>query len=156
MKTNETKSFKVKIWGGFDHYKRIKVFTIKFNAKSIANSNNNLLTRPHASSRSTNSFFSWTYCNTSTHACDFEIPLKGFRSPSVVNLCSSNQVLPMLDCRSCFSRRLFGSKVQHLLDLTRSNTQVFQKSSKRSQGFPFICGLVGLKPYMFSRAWTLF
>ena len=55
MKTNETKSFKVKIWGGFDHYKRIKVFTIKFNAKSIANSNNNLLTRPRASSRSINS-----------------------------------------------------------------------------------------------------
>ena len=40
-------NFKVKTWGGFDltilkikqiHYKRIEVFTIKFNPKSIATS----------------------------------------------------------------------------------------------------------------------
>ena len=78
--------FKVKTWGGFDltnlkvkqiYYKRIEVFTIRFNPKSIATSSSNLLTR--ASFESTNFFSSWIYCNTSTHACDFEIPLKGFR-----------------------------------------------------------------------------
>ena len=58
------------------HYKIIKVFTIKFNPKSIATSSSNLLTRPHANFISTNSFSSWTYCNTSTHTFDFEIPLK--------------------------------------------------------------------------------
>ena len=45
--------FKVKTWGGFDltilkvkqiHYKRIEVFTIRFNLKSIATSCSNLLT----------------------------------------------------------------------------------------------------------------
>ena len=53
MKTDETNHFKVRTWGGFDpaiikvkqiHYKRIKVFTIRFNPKSIATSSNNLLT----------------------------------------------------------------------------------------------------------------
>ena len=56
---------KVKIWGGFDlsilkvkqiHYKRIKVFTIRFNPKSIATSSSNLLTRPRAISECTDSF----------------------------------------------------------------------------------------------------
>ena len=82
MKTNETNRFKVKTWGGFDlailkvmqiHYKRIKVFTIKFNPKSIAISSSNLLTRPHANSESTDSFSPWIYSNTSRLACDFEI-----------------------------------------------------------------------------------
>ena len=99
MKTNETNRFKVKTWGGFDlailkvmqiHYKRIEVFTIKFNPKSIAISSSNLLTQPHANFESTDPFSSWTYCNTSTYTCDFEIPLKGFRSCLVVDLCSSN------------------------------------------------------------------
>ena len=31
------------------------------------------------------SFSPWIYTNTSTLACDFEIPLKGFRSPSLVD-----------------------------------------------------------------------
>ena len=147
--------FKLETQGGFDqailkvkqiHYKRIKIFTIKFNTKSIATSSSNLLTRPRACSGSKESFSSWTYCNISTHARDFEIPLKGFRSASVVDLCSSNQILPMLNCKFCFGRRLCSQKVQHLLDLTQSNTQVFSRSSKRSQGFPFICRQVGLKP----------
>ena len=87
--------FKVKTWGGFNlvipevkkiHSKRIEVFTIRLSPKSIATSNSNLLTRPHTSFEFTNPFSSWIYSNTSTHACDFEIPLKGFRSPSVVDL----------------------------------------------------------------------
>ena len=91
--------FKVKNWEGFDlailkvkqiHYKRIEVFTIKFNPKSIATSSSNLLTQPHANFESTDSFSPWIYCNTSTHACDFDIPLKDFRSPSIVDLCRSN------------------------------------------------------------------
>ena len=45
--------FKVKIWSGFDlailkvkqtYYKRIEIFTIRFNPKSIATFSNNLLT----------------------------------------------------------------------------------------------------------------
>ena len=98
-KTEETNCFKVKTWGGFNlpilkveqiHYKRFEVFTIRFNPKSIATSSSNLLTRPSVNSESMNSFPSWTYCNTSAHTCDFEIPLKSFRSPSVINLICSN------------------------------------------------------------------
>ena len=68
-KTNETNQLKVKTQGGLDlailkvkqiHYKRIEVFTIRFYPKSIATSSNNLLTRPCASSKSTDSFSSWT------------------------------------------------------------------------------------------------
>ena len=69
-KTNKTNCFKVKTWRGFNlailkikqiHYKRIEVFTIRFNPKSIATSCSNLLTRPYANSESTNSFSSWIY-----------------------------------------------------------------------------------------------
>ena len=87
-KTDETNHFKIKTRGGFDltilkvkqiHYKRIEVFTIRFNPKSIAISCRNLLIRLRASCESTgfestNSFSSWIYNNTSTFACDFEIP----------------------------------------------------------------------------------
>ena len=68
MKINEMNRLKVKTWGGFDleilkvkqiHYKRIEVFTIRFNPKSIATSCSNLLKRPRASSKSTNSFSFW-------------------------------------------------------------------------------------------------
>ena len=86
QETNETNCLKVKTWGRFDltiikvkqvHYKRIEVFTIKFNPKSIATSSSNLLTWPRANFESTDSFSSWTYCNTSAYTCDFEIPFKG-------------------------------------------------------------------------------
>ena len=82
----------LKIWRGFDleilkvkqiHYKRIEVFTIRFNPKSIATSCSNLLTRPRTSFESMNSFSSWIYYNTSTHACDFEIPLKGLATQTL-------------------------------------------------------------------------
>ena len=72
-KIDETNHFKVKICEGFDlailkvkpiHYKRIEVFTIRFNPKSIATSSSNLLTRPCANSKSTDSFSSWIYSNT--------------------------------------------------------------------------------------------
>ena len=93
-KTNETNHFKVKTWGGFDltifkvkqiDYKRIEIFTIKFNLKSIVTSSSNLLTRPCANFKSTDSFSPWFYCNTNTHVCNFEIPLKCFGSPPVVD-----------------------------------------------------------------------
>ena len=105
-KTNKTNCFKVKTWRGFNlailkikqiHYKRIEVFTIRFNPKSIATSCSNLLTRPYANSESTNSFSSWIYINTSRLACDFEILLKGFKSPSVMilmqQLCSTKRFI---------------------------------------------------------------
>ena len=83
---------KVKTWKGFDltilkvkqlHYKRIEVFTIRFNPKSIATSSSNLLTRPRTSSESTNSFSSRIYTNTSNLTCDFEIPLKGLATQTL-------------------------------------------------------------------------
>jgi len=82
-KTNETNYFKVKTWGGFNltilkvkqiHYKRIEVFTIIFNSKSIATFNSNLLTRPRANFQPS---------NTSTHAYDFEIPLKSLATQTL-------------------------------------------------------------------------
>ena len=76
------------------YYKKIEVFTIRFNSKSIATSCSNLLTRSRVSSESTDFFSSWIYTNTSRLAYDFEIPLKGFRSPLVMILmhqpCSTN------------------------------------------------------------------
>ena len=119
QKTNETNSFKVKTYGGFDltflkvkqiHYKRIEIFTIRFNPKSIATSSSNLLTRSHASSKSMDSLFSWIYCITSTPTCDFEIPLKGFKSPSVVDLIATTMfyhglIEDLAPVDSCIVRR---------------------------------------------------
>ena len=98
-------SFKVISWRGFDlpilkvkqiHYKRIEVFTIIFNPKSIATLCSNLLTQPYASFESTNSFSPWIYYNTSTHACDFEIPFKGFSNTNSL-VCDSKTTLKGLD-----------------------------------------------------------
>ena len=125
QETDETNRFKVKTWRGFGiailkvkqiHYKRIEVLTIKFNPISIATSSSNLLTRPHASSETTDSFSSWIYNNTSHLACDFEIPLKSFRSPSVMilmqHLCSTKRliiVFALVD--SCVVRRYKTSQI---------------------------------------------
>ena len=126
--------FKVKTWGGFDlailnikqiHYKRIEVFTIKFNPKSIATSSSNLLTRPFASSKSMDSFSFWIYSNTNLLACDFEIPLKGFRSRSVMILMQQLCSTKTLDYRFCSSRFSYSQKVQNFLDLIKNNAQVF-------------------------------
>ena len=57
-------------------------FYKRFNPKSIATSSSNLLTRSHASSKSTDSSL-LDLQHTSSHAYDFEIPLKDFRSPLV-------------------------------------------------------------------------
>ena len=135
---------KVKTQEGFDlailkvkqiHYKRIEVFTIKFNPKSIAISSSNLLTRPRASSESTDSFSSWIYCNTSIHACDFEIPLKGFRSPSLVDLCSNNRFyqclivnLALID--TCVVRRYSTSQISQ--GVTHKSSKDRQKVSRVS------------------------
>ena len=82
------------------HYKRIEVFTIRFNSKYIVISCSNLLTRPRASSKFTDSFSSWIYTNSSRLACNFEIPLKSFRSPSVMilmqQLCSTKRLIVVL------------------------------------------------------------
>ena len=84
--------FKLKTWRGFDlgilkvkqiHYKKIEVFTIRFNPKSIATSSSNLLTRPCGSSESIDSFSSYIYTNTSRLAFDFEIPLKGLATQTL-------------------------------------------------------------------------
>ena len=73
-----------KTWERFDltifkvkqiYYKRIKVFTIRFNPKSITISSSNLLTRSRANFEFKDSFSPWIYTNTSTLTCDSEIPL---------------------------------------------------------------------------------
>ena len=124
-KTNETNYFKVKTWRWFNltilkvkqiHYKRIEVFTIRFNPKSIAISCSNLLTRPRASSESRDSFSSWIYSNTSRHACDFEILLKGFKSPLVMilmqQLCSTKCLIVVFaPVDSCIVRRYKTSQI---------------------------------------------
>ena len=89
-KTNETNRLKVKTWGGFDltifkvnkSTKRNWSFYERFNPKSIATFNSNLLTRLRANFESTDSSL-LDLQHTSSHAYDFEIPLKGFRSPLV-------------------------------------------------------------------------
>ena len=94
--------FQGKTWRGFDltilkvnqiHYKRIEVFTKDLTL--------NLILYPvvtywhdHMQASNPQTLSSWIYSNTSCIAFDFEIPLKGFRSPSVMilmqQLCSTN------------------------------------------------------------------
>ena len=62
---------------------RIEVFIIKFNPESITTSSNNLLTEPRASSESMDTFSSLICTNTSSPACDFEIPLKGLATQTL-------------------------------------------------------------------------
>ena len=118
-KTDKMNCFKVIIWRRFYltilkvkqiYYKRIEFFTNRFNLKSIATSSSNLLTRPCTSSKSTNSFSSWIYTNTSHLAYDFEIPLKGFKSPSIMilmqQLCSTKFLTVVLaSVDSCVVKR---------------------------------------------------
>ena len=124
-KIYEINCFKIKIWGGFDltilklkqiYYKRIEIFTIIFNHKSIATSCSNLLTRSCANSKFTDSFFHSIYNNISTYTCDFEIPHKGFKSSSVVDLVVATRfyhhlivVLALVD--SCVVRRYKTSQI---------------------------------------------
>ena len=65
------------------YYKRIEVFTIRFNPKSITISSSNLLIGSRASSESTDSISPWIYNNTNTFTCDFEIPLKGLATQTL-------------------------------------------------------------------------
>ena len=90
-KTNATNRFNVKTWRELDlailkEKKNPLIekwsFYKRFNPKSIATSSSNLLTQPHASSKSTD-FSLLDLQHTSSHAYDFEIPLKDFRSPLV-------------------------------------------------------------------------
>ena len=156
-KTNEMNHFKAKTWRGFNltilkvkqiHYKRIEVFTIRFNPKSIATSSSNLLTRPWASSESTNSFSSWIYTNISHLACDFEIPLKGlatqtlqfvtprhpwrFKSSAIVDLVVATSNLPVLMVWEWFSIVNLIEEGTIPFRSHRSTSKVFQKSEKCS------------------------
>ena len=124
-KTNKMNCFKIKTWGWFDltilkvkqiHYKRIEIFTIKLNPKSIATFSSNLLTWPHASSKSMDSFSHWIYCNTSTHACDFEISFKGFRLPLVFDLVATTRfyhcmIVDFTPVDACVVRRYKSSQI---------------------------------------------
>ena len=96
MKTNETNNFKVKIWGWFD-LAILKVKQIHYRESKLLQSNLTLnpllplvVTYWHNHVQAPNpriSSFLDLY-HTSTHACDFEISLKGFRS-RFVDLCSN-------------------------------------------------------------------
>ena len=117
------------------------MFTIRFNPKSIATSSINLLTQPHASSEFTDSFSSWIYTNTSTLTCDFEIPLKGFKSPSVMilmqQLCSTKRLIlvftPVDSCvvwryKTCqISQRVTHKSFQHIQNVARVSLSYVEK-----------------------------
>ena len=88
-----------------------------------------MLTQLRVNSESTNFFSSWIDNNTSRLACDFEIPLKGFRSPSLVDLDAATSstkclivVLALVD--SCVVRRYKNSQISQ---------RVTHKSSKSNQ-----------------------
>ena len=77
--------------------KRYKISWVSQRVTHKDSSCTNLLTQPRASSKSKDSFSSWIHTNTSCLTCDFEISLKGFRSPLVMilmqQLCSTNALL---------------------------------------------------------------
>ena len=87
----------VKTWGGFN----LAILKVKSKSTRKNQSSYNktyklprstsyyyplvdLLTRPRASSESTDSFFLWPLQNTNTHVCDFEIPLKGLATQTLL------------------------------------------------------------------------
>ena len=93
MITQETKP--VKTWGGFNlailkvkskSTRKNQSFTIATQTNNILLllTSRNLLTRPHASSETTDSFFLWPLQNTNTLVCDFEIPLKGLATQTLL------------------------------------------------------------------------
>ena len=61
--------------------------------------------------------------NTNSHVCDFEIPVKGFRSPSVVDLyVATCLIVNLVLVYACRVRRLQKSHRSHM-----SNSQDFQE-----------------------------
>ena len=59
--------------------------------------------------------------HTNTHTYNFKIPLKGFKSPVVVDLvCSNFKSIGSNDMRMIFGSDFEKKKAQHLLDLTRA------------------------------------
>ena len=105
----------------------------------------NLLPRPYDNSKSMD-YFLWSTATTNTSTCDFETPLKGFRS-SLNCLCSNwrdHQVLDMnLDNPKCVWR-------QTLLDLMRmwldSHTQHKQQHENVARFF-LLYLRQNIKPY---------
>ena len=111
-------------------------FLQKIIPKFNATFSSNLLTRSRANSESTDSFSSWIYSNTSCLACDFEISLKDFRSPSLVDLNAATMfyqclivVLALVD--SCVVRRYKTSQISQRV------THVFFSTLKTWLGLPF-------------------
>ena len=101
-KTNDR--FKVKNWGGFDliylqgkqiHYDRMKVFTIDVTLNLLLP----LVVLTHTTMCNVKSMDSsiLNLLHTNTHVCDFEIPLKGFRSPSTFDLVAATSTTPNLE-----------------------------------------------------------
>ena len=59
--------------------------------------------------------------HTNTHTYNFKIPLKGFKSPAVVDLvCNNFKSIGSNDMRMIFGSDFEKKKAQHLLDLTRA------------------------------------
>ena len=116
-KTDETHCFKEKTWEWFNliilkvkqiYYKRIQVFTIRFNPKSIATSCSNLLTQPRASSKSTLLFFldlqqhkppylwlwdpTQKFSNINSSVCDSKTTLEGLDHQQLLILLQQLQI----------------------------------------------------------------
>ena len=93
MINQETKP--VKTQGGFNltilkvknkSTRKNRSFTIATQTTNILllPTSRNLLTRPRANSETTDSFFFWPLQNTNTHICNFEIPLNGLGTQTLM------------------------------------------------------------------------
>ena len=110
-------------------------FTIDLDPKSKATScrtysHNRMYLRIHR-------LFYLNLLHKNTPVCDFEIPLKGFRSLSVVNLYVATcfqqcLIIDLVLVDACRVKRLQKPHKFH-----RSNSQDFQEHLKHIQGFPF-------------------
>ena len=135
-KTNETNNFRIKNLGVFNltilkvnKFTMIECkFTIDFLPKSKATfcktySHDHMQFQFHG-------LFYLNLLNTNTHVCDFEIPFKGFRPQSVVNLYAATcfhqfLIVDLVPVDACWVRRLQKPHRSH-----KSNSQDFQRLLK--------------------------
>ena len=101
----------------------------------------NLLPRPRDSSEFTDYFFPWSIATTSFPTCDFEAPLKGFRSfeSSLCNNWSNHQVL---DVNLGLDNSMYVFEGKHLSNFTeRFSTQLKKDFKNIARVFSFILGV---------------
>ena len=116
------------------------------------------MTWPCASSESTDSIFSWIYTNTNTLTCDFETPLKGFKSLFLVNLCSSNfyntgSQVSSMNITSRRLERVLGTKpYSYKLEAQDALFSLSKSSENVVKVFLYILEVFHLKPKTFKQS----